>query len=300
MEKKNKKKGGKNVVLYWLAGAAGAVLLVASTVVIIGAFGGLKFEQWSYYGVTVVVSFSSFLATLFFGISIYKHNASMREINNELRRQTNSVNRRAEAFRNLQFVASNYTIVDFVDCITIYPEYENYLIKLRDTKAFDFYLLEQGVRKEDVIEKFGNYMYLSVRIPFKIAEGKTIGKLTFKRFKFTKAADSHRFAPASDGLGKALLLYNESAKRQEAVINLVMSKDSKFYSLNELNQFEKIKIDLEMESLLGVIVRGSIELYFTNPEKLEKTGASKYRINSSQFELVGTPKLAASKEYEID
>jgi len=55
-----------------------------------------------------------------------------------------------------------------------------------------------------------------------------------------------------------------------------------------------------MISLLGVVVDGSIELYFTNPEKIDKTGANKYRINSSQFELIGAPKLGEHKEYEID
>jgi len=222
-------------------------------------------------------------------------------MNLELHRQTNSVNRRSEAFRNLQFVASNYTIIDFVDNMTIYPEYENYRAKLRETKIFDFYLLEQGVNKNDVTENFGDYSFLSVRLPIKIVEGKSIGKIIFRRFKFAKENDEHRFVPAdADAPSRALLLFNESAHRQEAVINLVMRKDSKFYSVNELNPFLKIKINLEMESLLGVTVCGMIELYFTNPEKLEKTGSSKYKINSSQFEHVGAPKLSVSKEYEID
>jgi len=83
------------------------------------------------------------------------------------------------------------------------------------------------------------------------------------------------------------------------VVNLIEKKDSGFFNVKEVNQFSKIKINLTMQSLLGVAIDGIIELYFTNPQKIEKSGHSKYNIISSHFEVNGMPKLVDSALDEV-
>lgn len=108
-----------------------------------------------------------------------------------------------------------------------------------------------------------------------------------------KGNSTHNFFPP-EGETNALILYNESDKRSEAIINLIMKKTSD--TVGEINPFLKIKINLDKESLLGVIVGGSIVFYQSG--KNRKTGANKYKINSSQFEIAGKPRLNIEKEYE--
>ncbi|MDR2201926.1 MAG: hypothetical protein LBP26_04090 [Clostridiales bacterium] len=294
------KKSGLTVFFILLA-VWSAVLVGVIVVFCAGSAGAFSVNPSAYYIVTVIVSFSSFAATSFFGLAVYRHNAAVRDQNNEIRHQTNAVNRRAEAFRNLQFISSNYTIIDFIDNMQIYEEGERYREKLRDTGSFDFYLLEKGTAKDDVIKNFDGYVFLTVRLPFAVVEGiKTLSRLKISQFKFEKPGNTYRFVPSDGAHASALILYNEAEHRSEAVVNLVMRKDGDFYKLGEINPFLKIKTHLEMESLLGVTVAGSIELYFTNPENIEESGANKYAINSSQFELAGMPRLAVSKEFIPD
>ena len=70
-----------------------------------------------------------------------------------------------------------------------------------------------------------------------------------------------------------------------------MKKDSVFYNPSQINNFTKIKIYINITSLLGVKVKGNSELYFTNPEQIEGDGTNTYRINSANFTLTGMPKI---------
>jgi len=229
MKRRKDRRKQVGIKIKWLMLVWGIVFLVGITFVMITGFIAdwdisheSKFGQNVFWTLSILINFSTFVATSFFSISIYNHNAAARELNHEMRNQTNSVNKRAENFRNLQFVASNYTIIDFVDCMTLYPEYDIYREKLHDTQAFDFYLLEQGLEKKTVIDNFNDYCFITARMPLKIVEGKSVGKIVFKRFKFMKESEAFRFLPAEDTVSKALLLYNETEHRQEALINLVM------------------------------------------------------------------------------
>lgn len=280
------------LIFVWLIVLLLITVSVIVTVVITG--------QVNYVLISTIVAFASFIATSFFSISIYNHNNMIREQNAEIRRQTEAVNRRAELFRNLQFMAGNYTIIDFVDHMLIYDESERYIKKLEETKHFNFYLLEQGINKDDVLNNFNDYAFLTVKLPIKIVEGKTIGKISLLKMKFDKENSTHIFVPPEGNEAAALILYSETDHRSETIMNLIMKKTSGFYKTGEINNFLKIKINLNMESLLSVIVSGSIELYFTNPEKIEKSGANRYKINSSQFELIGKPYLNIEKEYNAD
>ena len=121
-----------------------------------------------------------------------------------------------------------------------------------------------------------------------------------EEIKFIKDAATYNLAPSENETANALIIYNENDHRSEAVINLIVKKDSELYNSGEINLYQKIKITLTMESLLNVAITGSIELYFTNPEKIEKSGANKYKINSSQFQLIGKPRLNIGREYEVE
>ena len=70
-----------------------------------------------------------------------------------------------------------------------------------------------------------------------------------------------------------------------------MSKDSAFYHFDQINQFTKIKIYINITSLLGVKVKGNSELYFTNPEQIEGDNSNTYAIHSSNFLITEQPKI---------
>lgn len=48
-------------------------------------------------------------------------------------------------------------------------------------------------------------------------------------------------------------------------------------------------MNLHITSLLGVVVEGMSELYFTNPEQIEGDFTNTYKINSSNFIIKGMP-----------
>ncbi|MCL1901943.1 MAG: hypothetical protein FWG51_06075 [Firmicutes bacterium] len=290
---KNKGFKIKFLILAWLV----VVLLIIISVVVTIIVGETSNTLTI---VSIIVSFASFIATSFFSISIYNHNTSLRSQNDEIRRQTNTVSRRGELFRNLQFIAGNYSIIDFVDHVLMYDESDRYIKRLTETNDFTFYLFESGIEKESVLSDIKNYGFVTVKIPIKIVEGKAINKISIHKIKFIKDTGTYNLTPSENETANALILYNENDHRQEAVINLIVKKNSELYNLGELNLYQKIKITLTMESLLNVAISGSVELYFTNPEKIEKSGANKYKINSSQFQLIGKPKLNIGREYEIE
>jgi hypothetical protein len=88
-----------------------------------------------------------------------------------------------------------------------------------------------------------------------------------------------------------LIINSEEDKHPELVLNLIMKSDNAFDTVSKVIPFTKIRLNLIMQSLLGVATQGKIELYFTNPKKLDESGANKYTIQSSQFHTVGQPIL---------
>jgi hypothetical protein len=80
------------------------------------------------------------------------------------------------------------------------------------------------------------------------------------------------------------------------IINLVMPKGSKFYNSAEINRYSKIKIYINIYSLLGVKIKGNSELYFTNPEQIEGDNTNTYAINSSNFLITEGPKITLHNE----
>ena len=250
----------------------------------------LIIQPSTYYIITIVVSFSTFVMTTFFSFVIFNHNKTMREISEDNKKRSEEAETRGEEFRKLQFISSNYSVIDFVDNMLLYEEYKQYVDQLRETKDFFCHLYENDIEMKDVIENFDNYDFLSVKIPFKVAEGKSTASIRISRFKFSKEGKDHRFVPCTHG-SNTLILQDEEGKNQVLAVNLITRKDSDFYKSTEVVPFKKIKLNLTMCSLLGVAVTGWTELYFTNPRKLEKNGANQYKINSSQFKISGLPVL---------
>jgi len=211
------------------------------------------------------------------------------------KKNNDEINARAESFRNLQFVASNHVIIEFFDNMLMYRTSDRYVTRLKERMDFRFYMRYNGVDFEDVKENTEKYSFLTVKIPLRLVVGDSIGKIRFLNFRLDRGEEVHNFVPCCENF-QGLILWNESKKRQELSINLIVPKDNDFYSEDTVTPFSKIKVFLSMHSMLGVVVKGRTELYFTNPQKRERDGANKYIIHSSQFKVDGLPELDSTVE----
>ena|SRR5690554_5011642 len=190
----------------------------------------------------------------------------------------------------MQFTASNYSIIEFMDRMLIYPESDRYIQKYIKNKDYIFHMFENSIDIDDVSSNVDNYSFFSFRIPYRILEGKLLSKITFNQIYFER--DNKRFffvPPTENDYSRAFLLYNEQTKRNNVIINLIVKKDSDFFDPHQINVFSKIKMNMTITSLLGVKINGMSELYFTNPVQIEGDLTNTYKINSSNFILSGMP-----------
>lgn len=235
--------------------------------------------------VALFLSFASFLSSMLFSLLILMHNKTVVKINDD-------TNRRAELFRELSFASSNYSIIDFVDRMLLYNESNRYIERLLSSKTTQFHMLEEGIDSKDVFINPQKYDFISMKIPFKVIEGKLVSSITFDKLCFERDGSDFRFFPeVKTDEARAFILYNERTKRNNVIINLVTLKESKFYQPDEINRYSKIKIYINIYSLLGVKVKGNSELYFTNPEQIEGDHTNTYSINSSNFLITEGPKI---------
>ena len=245
-------------------------------------------RMFNVIGIRVValfLSFASFLSSMLFSLLILMHNKTTVKINDV-------TNRRAELFRELSFASSNYSIIDFVDRMLLYKESNRYIERLLSSKTASYHMLEEGIDAKDIYFNPHNYEFISMKIPFKVIEGKLVSSITFDKLCFERDGMDFRFYPENmKEEAKTFILYNERTKRNNVIINLVTAKTSKFYHPNEINRYSKIKIYINIYSLLGVKVKGSSELYFTNPEQIEGDHTNTYAINSSNFLITDGPKI---------
>jgi hypothetical protein len=234
---------------------------------------------------TVFVAFASFCSSTLFSLLILTHNRTVVKINDD-------TNRRAELFRELQFASSNYSIIEFMDRMLLYAESQRYIDRLVQRKSMMFHMIEDKLVEADIYANPEMYRFVSLKIPFRVIEGKIISSITFDKLRFERNGTNYEFiTPPSEKESRAFLLYNEHTKRNNVIINLIIKKDSIFYNPDEINVFSKIKIYINITSLLGVKVKGNSELYFTNPEQIEGDGSNTYRINSANFTLTEMPKI---------
>jgi hypothetical protein len=245
--------------------------------------------------ISIIISFSSFITTSMFSFAIFYHNQLIRGLTLETQKRTDDQLVRDEQLRVLQFCSANLSVVDFVDFMLISREHDTYVKKHAEARDFSSYLREDDIDINDVTEHIENYAFRTIRLPVHVLEGKAISKIGFTRFKFVREEGVHYFVPATES-NTALIIFNETDKRCEAVVNIILKKTSGFYAPKSVLPCQKIKINLIMTSLLGVAVGGTTELYFTNPKKLEGDGSNKYTINSSQFEINGLPELVIKKD----
>ncbi len=251
-------------------------------------FGDELEEMFNVIGIRIavlIVAFASFCSSTLFSLLILVHNRTVVKINDD-------TNKRAELFRELQFASSNYSIIEFMDRMLIYDESSRYVDKFVKRKLLDFHMLDSSIKEEDVYENPDAFTYLSVKIPFRVIEGKMTANITIRKLKFERDDLNFIFVtPPSLKETTTYLLYNEHTKRNNIIVNIIVPKDSVFFDKKKLNVFSKIKIDITITSLLGVNVKGVSELFFTNPEQIEGDGTSTYRINSSNFLLVAPPTI---------
>ncbi len=232
---------------------------------------------------TLFVAFSSFCSSTLFSLLILLHNKTVSKINDDN-------NQRAELFRELQFASTNYSIIEFMDRMLIYDESQRYIDRFLKRRTMDYHMMEANISEEDVYNNPLKYSFISIRIPFRVLEGKMVSSITFTKLKFEREDQIYEFYSGS-GLeeSKVFILYNEQTKRNNVIINLITPIGSSFFNKKDVNIFSKIKIYINITSLLGVEVRGISELYFTNPEQIEGDGTNTYRINSSNFGLLAMP-----------
>lgn len=268
------------------------VFLIAVVVFIVsqlaGGESGKIIEAPTFQILSVILSFATFVMTTFFSFLILGHNKEVREMNITNKKENDDANARAEQFRELSYASTNYSVVEFVDHMAMYEEYKRYKDRLISTRDFAFYLREESINHNDILENFEKYDFLTIKIPFRIMEGKRVTTVRIERFLFTKNEKDYNFVPCSED-NRAMMLQDEANNRSAISVNLIIEKESEFYVPGKVSEFSKMRINLSMFSLLGVVVSGWMELYFTNPQKREKDGASIYMINSSRFRIAGLP-----------
>jgi len=212
--------------------------------------------------------------------------------NNINTKKSEDANERADAFRNLQFVASNHTIIDFVDYLTMFKTFSSYVARLKEDLDFKFYLQDESASLSDIKNNFDDYLFLTIRVPIKIVVGSAVSSIEILNLGLEKNKEIYNFVPCSSD-SHALLLQSEEGYK-EVIFNLIIKKSKNFFSDKVVDLFSKIKLCVRTHSFLGVAVTGCTELYFTNPQKQEKDGASRYKIHSSQFSIMGLPELEDS------
>jgi len=268
------------------------MLIISSAVLFITllalVFDDFLARQLDVIGIRIamlIVAFASFGSSTLFSLLILYHNRTVSKINDD-------VNERAELFRELQFSSANYSVIDFMDRMLISIESTRYVDRYIRNQSFLFHMIEKDLDEIHIFDHPDDYDYFSFKIPFRVIEGKLVSKITFNEIYFER--DQKRFfftTPSSEKESRAYLLYNEQTKRNNIIINLIVSKSSDFFNPKSINAFSKIKMNLHVTSLLGVAVQGMSELYFTNPEQIEGDFTNTYKINSSNFIIKGMPHI---------
>lgn len=291
MENKQKTPRKKLTHMMALATVWGTVFILLVIAFVIMNFAVDMPSDNIYSMLSIITAFSAFVVQTLFTFTIIRHNEILRD-------STNEINARAESTRTLQFISTNYTIVDFVDHMFLFDEPERYRKALKKTQILTLYLKEEGITNEDVFENFDQYDFVTMKIPIQMVEGKTVGKLRITKLKFTKEEAEYRFVTCCSN-NESLVLFNEDEKRSEVSVNLIIKKDSGFYPFSQASSFSKLRIFFTVQSLLGVLVTGTVQLYFSNQQIREAGTISKFRINSSHFEIAGLPTLRSPVESDL-
>lgn len=263
-----------------------AIVFVLSIVSL--AFGDLLADTFDVIGIRIamlVVAFASFCSSSLFSMMIYQHNRTVSRINDD-------TNRRAELFREQTFASSNYSIIEFIDRMLIYDESERYVERYVEPKSMEFHMLDARVNPSDVCPNNERYRFTSMKIPFRVLEGKYVSRIAIEWLSFERNGYRFEFKPCANTAETGVfILYNETTKRNNVIINLITPREADFFLSEKINAFSKIVLHMSITSLLGVKVKGISQLYFTNPEQVEMVGSNTYRINSATFTLTELPQV---------
>lgn len=285
---------GKKIFYYIIAGLTLSVIITAIMLFLIfGSKLALIYDVIGIRVATLFVAILSLISTSMFSFLIYSHNRTARLSNED-------ANKRAEMFRNLQFSSANYSIVEFKMSLSIYKESSRYVCKYIEKGSFEYHMIEEGIPENEIIENPKAFKYITLRIPYGVAEGKLLGRLIFNRIRFKREDAEYFFVtPTSEKYSYGFLLYNDDSQNNDVIINLIVRKDSDFFKFGTVNDFSKIKLNLLAVSVLGVAVEGISELHFTNPEHKETDGSNVYKINSSSFFLTDQPHLFTDTHQDL-
>jgi hypothetical protein len=239
---------------------------------------------------TVFVAFATFCSSTFFSFAILLHNKTVQKINDD-------ANNRAEMFRELQFSSSNYSVIEFTDRMLIYPESIRYINNFVNKNNISYHMILSTITTDDIKSAKDDYLFLSLKIPFYVIEGKSVSQILIKSIKFERDSLQFVFVSPLDIEANAYVLYNEITKRNNAIMNIVVPKSGDFFTSNGENNFSKIKMQLSIISFLGVEIKGEVELFFTNRGKIESPDSNAYQINSSNFTMTQAPKISNKNNY---
>lgn len=275
----------KNKILTTLLLVSATVFILSIVALFLGEQLAARFDVIGIRIATLLVAFASFGSTSIFSFLVYNHNRTVSKINEDM-------NQRAELFRDLQFASTNYSIIEFMDRMLMYEESTRYIENYIFKKQMKFHMIEQSLDEEDIFNHPEGYQFVSIKIPFKVVEGKMVASITFDRLRFHRQEQTFVFvSPPSQEESKTYILYNELTKRKNVIINLIVKKDSDFFIPTIINEFSKVDIKIRIISLLGVELKGNSELYFTNPEQIEGNRTNTYGISSSNFSVSTRPKI---------
>ena len=272
----------------------GAMVFFASLLMLI--LGNRLDENFNMIGIrlaTLFVAFSSFLSSMLFSLLILMHNKTVVKYSED-------ANKRAELFREQQFISANYSIIEFTDKMHIYDESTRYIDRLIERKSGLYHMAKASLSIDDVFANIDNYRFFSLKLPFRIAEGKTVSSITFNRLKFERSGKTYEFFPPENQKESfTYLLYDEDLKRNNVIINLIVDKESQFFKTRKINEFSKFKMNINMTSILGILIKVNSELFFSNPEQIEIDGSNTYKINSSSFTMTEMPSIIKNPQINL-
>jgi hypothetical protein len=264
----------------------GIVTLCLSILLIFIIFDGVISKQfYDTYPARIlpaIIAFFSFLAQSIFNVLIITQNKNMWNANQD-------ANKRAEVFRDQQFIASNYSIIEFMDRMLMSVENKLYIEKYIGSKRGDFHMILNSINSTQLFDNEDVYQFVSIRIPFQIIEGKTISHISVRKITFQRNEQRYVFRSIRGSETSGFIIFNGITKRQNLIMNLIVNKDNDFFRLEEVSPFSRIKIELTATSILGVSVPGTMELYFKNPDQIELDYSNSYKITSSIFLISDHP-----------
>lgn len=261
-----------------------AIFIISLIALFFGDFLDQTFDVIGIRVTALILSFASFGSSTLFSLLVYQHNKTVSQLNDD-------TNRRAELFRDLQFASSNYSIIEFMDRMLVTKENPRYIERLTKSNKAYFHLFDDRTNNPLNTQSIDDFKYFTIRIPFKLIEGKIVSSIKISELRFERDQKTYSFFPNIDQeSSQTFILNNELTQRSNMIINLAVNKNSDFFDIEDINLFSKIKIYLNITSLLNVMVQGQIELYFTNPNQEEALKHS-YRIISSHFRLKERPQV---------